>query len=191
MLGKDLHNTIFPVDDRFRDTYSRRRLYKYPRGLEEFAISQFPAMVSRKLSDMIGLKDIYTIGLEGKHVVLGCFYILTINDRLPIEAELVESYAFQVALALEKSKYARELEISRNQFQTFFEFAPDGYFICDFQGKFLDWNLTAEKITGFTKNEILGKGFLDAGLLSKHQIPLAEKLFLEVLGGKPTGPTDF
>ena len=191
LLGKDLNNNIIPIDDRFRDIYSQRRLYKHPGGLEEFAISQVPEKVSHKLSQMVGLKDIYTIGLEGKQEVLGCFYIFTINDRLPVGAELVESFAFQVALALDKSKYARELEISENQFQTIFEFAPDGYYISDTQGKFLNLNLATEKITGYPKEELIGKGFLDAGLLSKSQIPLAGALFLEGLAGKPTGPTEF
>ena len=191
LIGKDFQNRDFPIDDRLWDTYSQRRLFKHPGGLEDFAISQVPEKVSRKLSQMVGLKDIYTIGLEGKHEVLGCFYIFTMNDRQPINAELVESFTFQVALALEKSKYARELEISEKQFQTIFNYAPDGYYISDPQGIFLKLNLATEKITGYPKEELIGKGFLEAGLLSKNQFPLAGKLFLEGLAGKPTGPNEF
>ena len=191
ILGKDFLKRTFPIDERLWETYSKRRLFKFPGEFEDFASSQVPGKVSKKLSEMVGLKDIYTIGLEGKQEVLGCFYILTINDRQPINAELVETFTFQVALALEKSKYAREMQISENKFQTIFEFAPDGYYICDFQGKFLNWNLAAEKITGYTREELIGKSFLDAGLLSKSQIPIAGLLYLEGITGKSTGPSEF
>lgn len=191
ILGKDLQNSSFPTDDRFRDTYSKRMLYKHQGGLDEFAISQVPELVSIKLSEMVGLKDIYTIGLEGKKEVLGCFYILTINDRQPINADLVETFTFQVALALEKSKFAQERQISEKKFQTFFECAPDAYYICDYQGKFLEMNLAAEKITGYARDELVGKSFIDAGLLSKSQIPQAGLLYLEGIAGKSTEPNEF
>ncbi len=191
MIGRDFHNRVFPIDDRFREVYGKRKLYQHPGGLEDFAISQVPEKISRKLSQMVGLKNIYAIGLEGNQAVLGCFYIFTFGSGKPINGELVESFTFQVALALEKSKYSQELELSEEQFQTIFEFAPDGYFISDLKGNFINGNRASERITGYSRQELIGKNFLKVGLISKAQLPLVAKLLAEGVSGKPTGPTEF
>ena len=72
-----------------------------------------------------------------------------------------------------------------------FENAPDGYYISDLQGKLIEGNRAAEKITGYDREELIGKKFLSVGLLSKSQIPRAAKLLAQNLLGKDTGPDDF
>ncbi len=190
MIGGDFHNKVFPIDERFRETYGKRRLHKHPGGLAEFANSQVPENISKRLSQLVGLKDIYVIGLEGNQEILGCFYIFTLDINITMNDELVESFAFQVALALEKAKYARELEISEGQFQTIFEYAPDGYYISDQQGNFLNGNIAAEKITGYGREELIGKNFLKIGLISIKQIPFVVKQLAQGILGKSTGPDE-
>ena len=191
MIGGDYYRREFPIDDRFRETYATRSLYKHPGGLEEFAISQVPELVSRKLAQMVGVESIYTIGLQGIQQVLGCFYIFTLRSDQFISANLVESYVFQVALALEKSKIAADLEHSESKFETIFEYAPDGYYMCDAEGFFIEGNQTAERITGYNRSELIGKSILSAGLISKDQLIKAGKLLAVNVMGRPTGPDEF
>jgi PAS domain S-box-containing protein len=191
LIGGDFYGRLFPIDDRFRETYSKRRLYLHPGGLEEFAISQVPERVSKHLSQMVGIDKIYTIGLEGNRDVMGCFYIFSLDSDLILSNELVESFSFQVALALEKSRIANDLKASQEKFLTIYEYAPDAYYLSDLQGNFLDGNIAAEKITGFSKAELIGSNFLKSGLLSKDQIIKAGKLLAQNLLGKSTGPDEF
>jgi PAS domain S-box-containing protein/putative nucleotidyltransferase with HDIG domain len=191
LTGGDFHHRLYPIDDQFRDTYGTRSLYKHDGGLEDFAISQVPENISRKLVKMVGVESVYTIGLEGLQQVVGCFYIFTLKPDYELPASLVESYVFQVALALEKSKVAADLFFSENRFKTFFEYAPDGYYISDLKGTFITGNIKAEKITGFDRSELIGKSFLQAGLISSNQLAKASKLLANNVLGKSTGPDEF
>lgn len=191
MIGGDYFRREFPIDDRFRETYATRSLYKHQGGLEEFAISQVPELVSRKLAQMVGVESIYTIGLQGIQQVLGCFYIFTLRPDRIIPANLVESYVFQVALALEKSKIAADLKNSESKFEAIFEYAPDGYYLCDKEGFFKAGNQAAERITGYDRSELIGKSMLTAGLISKDQLIKAGKLLALNIMGRSTGPDEF
>jgi PAS domain S-box-containing protein/putative nucleotidyltransferase with HDIG domain len=191
LVGGDLVGRHFPVDERFRETYSKRRLYKHPGNLGDFARSQVSDKVSHKLESLLGIEDIYTIGLESNLGVLGCLYILTRQPDLELPENLIESYIFQVALALEKTRISRNLEKSQHQFQTIFEHAPDGYYLTDMQGNFLNGNLATERITGYQRSEIIGRNMMAVGLISGDQVLKAGKLLANNLLGKSTGPDEF
>ena len=191
LIGGNLIGREFPIDKRYEDTYSSRHLYLHSDGLEKFARIQFPKKISQQLANMLGVEKIYTIGLEGIQQLMGCFYIFTLEPDLSLDQDLVESFTFQVALALEKTKYAEILELSEKKFQTIFEYAPDGYYLSDLQGNFIGGNLVAENITGYDREELIGKSFLSTGLISKDQIPRAGKLLAQNLLGISTGPDEF
>jgi len=191
LLGGNLTDRLFPVDEGFKETYSKRRLYKHPGNLADFARSQVPENISRKIESMLGIEKIYTIGLESNQGVLGCYYILTRQSDIELPVDLIESYVFQVALALEKSRISSNLVKSQRLFQTVFEHAPDGYYLTDLQGNFLNGNLATEQITGYQRSEIIGKNLLKAGLISTDQLVRAGRLVANSLLGKSTGPDEF
>jgi len=191
LLGGDFTGRTFPIEDYTKDAYSKRRLTLHPGGLENFAANHVPPKINRQIAKTVGIEDIYTIGLEGNQRVMGCFYIFTKRPQMIPNQYLVESFTFLVALALEKSEYAGDLELSEMQLQMIFEYAPDGYYISDLQGNFIEGNRVAERITGYDREELIGKNFLKAGLLSKSQGPLAAKLLAQNLIGKSAGPDEF
>jgi PAS domain S-box-containing protein/putative nucleotidyltransferase with HDIG domain len=191
MTEGDLRRNSFPIDERTIDALSKRQLFLHSGGLENFAETRLPKLVSRQIAKMVGIEDIYTIGLEGNQRVMGCFYIFTKRPQMIPSQDLVESFTFLVALALERTEYAGELILSEQQLQLIFEHAQDGYYFSDLQGNFLNGNRAAEKLTGYDREELIGKNFLSAGLLSKSQGPLAAKLFAQNLIGKSAGPEEF
>jgi PAS domain S-box-containing protein len=84
-----------------------------------------------------------------------------------------------------------ELKASEERLRILFEFAPDAYYLNDLKGNFVDGNRAAEKITGYKRDELIGKSFLKLKLLSRRQIMKAAKLLLKNALGKPTGPDEF
>ncbi len=80
---------------------------------------------------------------------------------------------------------------SEERLRILFEFAPDGYYLSDLKGNFVDGNKAAEEITGYKKDELIGKSFLKLKLLSPGQIPKAAALLAKNALGQPTGPDEF
>ena len=89
-----------------------------------------------------------------------------------------------------KRAYKQLIE-SEEKFRTFFESAPDGYYQIDLTGCFLDGNRAAEEITGYTREELIGKNFLELDLLSPEDLAKAANLLKQNMRGRATGPDEF
>ena len=90
----------------------------------------------------------------------------------------------------ERKKAGEELRNSEERLSILFELAPDAYYLNDLKGNFVDGNKAAEEVTGYTKNELIGKNFLKLKLLPRSQALKAAKLLAMNALGKPTGPDE-
>jgi len=91
----------------------------------------------------------------------------------------------------ERKQIEEELKDSEKRLKILFEYAPDAYYINDLKGKFIDGNKAAERVIGYKKEELIGKGFLKLKLLSINDIPKAAKALAKNIMGQPTGPDEF
>ncbi len=91
----------------------------------------------------------------------------------------------------ERARVEQALREGEERFKILFEFAPDAYYMSDLKGDFIDGNKAAEELTGYDKNELIGKSFLKLKMLSLRQIPRAAALLARNALGKATGPDEF
>jgi len=91
----------------------------------------------------------------------------------------------------EKAAMQEALQKGEERFRTFFEYAPDAIYISDVSGIFIDGNRSAEQMTGYSREELIGKNYFDLDLLSPEQFPRALELLERNIGGSPTGPDEF
>jgi len=70
------------------------------------------------------------------------------------------------------------LKESEERFKILFEDAPDGYFICDNKGVFLDCNKKMTKILFCQKDEIIGKSYSDIGITIQEKSEKVKNAFL-------------
>ncbi len=80
---------------------------------------------------------------------------------------------------------------SKEWFEVLFEYAPDAYYIVDLKGTFLDGNRAAEQLVGYPREQLIGKNFIAAKLLSPGQIIAATAALAQSMAGRPTGPDEF
>ncbi|MCK4817468.1 diguanylate cyclase, partial [bacterium] len=125
------------------------------------------------------------------------------NNSMLQRAKTVRPYAYitkpfesselyiNIEIALYKHKIQEELRHSEEKLKMLFEFAPDAYYLNDLKGSFVDGNKAAEELTGYTREELIGKNFLTLKLLPPTQIPKAATLLAKNVLGKPTGPDEF
>ena len=91
----------------------------------------------------------------------------------------------------EREEAGRKIRESEEKFRILFEYAPDAIYINDLKGNFVDGNNAAEKMTGYKREELVGKSFLRLNILPKDQIPKAAAALARNIAGKPTGPDEF
>ncbi|MCH8814951.1 MAG: PAS domain S-box protein [Chloroflexi bacterium] len=83
-----------------------------------------------------------------------------------------------------------KLRRSEERLSMLFEFAPDSVYLNDLKGNFIDGNAAAEELTGYKRDELIGKNFLELGLLPADQIPKAAELLAKGVSGRATGPDE-
>jgi PAS domain S-box-containing protein len=90
-----------------------------------------------------------------------------------------------------RKKIEEQLKESEERLKLLIEYAPDAIYINDLNGNFLDGNKQAENITGYKKEELIGKNMVEVGLLSENYIPKAIEMLQKNFDGQRTGPDEF
>jgi len=84
-----------------------------------------------------------------------------------------------------------ELKNSEERFKIMFESAPEAYYLIDLKGTFINVNMTAEKMLGHKREELIGENPLKLKLITAPYIRKAVKLMADnAMGLQSTGPAD-
>ncbi|MBW2607949.1 MAG: PAS domain S-box protein, partial [Deltaproteobacteria bacterium] len=131
---------------------------------------------------------------SGKPVYLqderaGRIYDTNIYPVLNAE-EKVTALAIHARDITETKKEEEALRESEEKFKKLFEFAPDGFYLSDLEGNFIDGNKAAQEIIGYKKEELIGSSFLKLDLLLPEELPKVAELLNESVKGRATGPDE-
>jgi len=91
----------------------------------------------------------------------------------------------------ERKKAEEELKSSEERLKILFQFAPDGLYLTDLEGTFVDSNKAAEELFGYKRQELIGKNFSKLELLPPEQVLKVTANLAKSAQGKPTGPDEF
>jgi PAS domain S-box-containing protein len=84
----------------------------------------------------------------------------------------------------------RELRESEEQLRAFMENAPDGVYLNDLAGNFLYVNRKTEEISGYRREDLIGKNMMALNLLPPGELAKAAELLEKNIRGQFTGPDE-
>jgi two-component system sensor histidine kinase UhpB len=99
-------------------------------------------------------------------------------------------YVVHVNDVTASSRARKELAQSAERFRAVFENAPDAFYIMDLEGHFLDVNRASQEMVGLSREELVGRTFLEAGIIPADGAEKTLKLMEQVRRGAPTAPDE-
>jgi len=92
----------------------------------------------------------------------------------------------------ERKQAQEALRESEERLKALIDNAPDGIYVIDpMTGGFIDGNRKAEELVGYPREELIGKNFVEAGILPEEDIPKAMEGLEKNRQGQPTGPDEY
>jgi len=91
----------------------------------------------------------------------------------------------------ERRKIEEKLIEWEDRLRQLIEYAPDAIYSNDLNGNLIDVNKQAEELTGFKKEELIGKNMLEVGLLPEKYLPKAIEALEKNKRGQRSGPDEF
>jgi PAS domain S-box-containing protein len=186
----DRYGRILDVNGRTVEMFGGTReklIGKHFAKIGIFSIKETP-MLMRNFADVLAGKkvnlNVSIKNKKGQGIALECSVSLVKTDEFTGIVVIARDMS-------ERKKAEEELRNSEERLSILFELAPDAYYLNDLKGNFIDGNKAAEEVTGYAKNELIGKSFLKLKLLPRSQALKAAKLLAMNALGKPTGPDEF
>ena len=154
-------------------------------GLDSKSLAQLNPMLNEAVPDLAGSKESTNLlselcpdlalptsdqGVRQNPIIalplrvgdkwLGLIYILRPSNAsafLRTDQPVLAAFAEQAAIALQNAKLAHLLAEEKRRIESVLEHTADGVMSIDSQRRLISFNLTMEKITGYSREEVLGK----------------------------------
>ncbi len=88
-------------------------IIKFEGGLAEFSATEFPSIIAHSLEKLVGLKNIYTIGINKDEQLLAAIHFFTFNEKELEDIIFIESLVRQAGIILQKR--IAELALKENE----------------------------------------------------------------------------
>jgi len=113
------------------------------------------------------------------------------NKNKPESELLIEELRKTRGKIKNQELFGNKIIESEERFKILFDHAPDGYYINDLEGNFIDGNKAVQKITGYQKEELVGKNFFQLDILPSYEISKVQQALARNQQGLTTGPDEF
>ncbi len=121
--------------------------------------AQASSLPKDPLIKQLGIRTMLGVPLKRDNRLIGVLHVdwLSIHHFNERELHLLEITAERCSIAILNSQLFEETKHLQERLQWQIERMPIGYILTDKKFCFVEWNLSAERIFGFTKAEVIGK----------------------------------
>jgi len=185
ILGLELEG----IYDEAKHALAQGKLVRIPGGLHAVFFGRVPRRVCTHLERLLGIGEIYSIGLRKEDRFFGSITIMMRKGGV-LRTSILEAFANQASVAVDRFEQEESLRHNEERLRILFEDAPDAYYLNDLTGAFVDGNKAAERLIGYTRDECVGRNFLKMDILPLEEIPKAAALLVRNVRGEATGPDE-
>jgi PAS domain S-box-containing protein len=163
-----------------------------PDKIEQVSIFQLFPFLKKEVKEEYGrvFKTGRPVFSEDVHRIKGKT-IISETQKIPVSRDGRVTEVLTIIQDVSKKRQAEEArKTSEEKFKGLFEFAPDAYFIADTKGNTIDGNKAVENLTGYSRDELLGRNYRNLKLLPADQIPKAAAFLAQSLLKGDSGPRE-
>jgi len=154
IMGGDPVGMSFKLDDEAKRQLSRGKLLKVPGGIYDLSPG-IPRPVCQALEKLLGLDDVYSMGLVKEGRLFGSFAILLRRETELRNRNIIETFANQASVALQRKRAEEALRESEERYRSLFEGVPVGLYRTTQEGRILDCNPALVQMLGCPDRETL------------------------------------
>jgi len=156
LLGFELVNKKWKHDPVRLGKLKDKTIVKFD-SLFELADSAIPKTITTLVAKVFNVGEVWVIRIVKKSMVIGDYTLLFTRGNTLQNSEIIELYANQVGLYIERLNSEKALRKSEEIYRNLVMRIPDGVYKSTRAGKFIDVNPAMIKMLGYeSKEEIMG-----------------------------------
>lgn len=111
--GKNIIGNTFGLLPGHYKKYKTGQLSYFEGGLADFAGSEFPAVAANSIQKLLGIKDIYAIGINKDDKLYAILHFFTLQKDYSIDSYFVESFIKQAGIIIDRK--IMEMALKENE----------------------------------------------------------------------------
>lgn len=144
---------IIPSEE-MPDLYSGK-LEEFHGGLYDLSFRQIPKNICTSVEKLLKLDKYYGIAFVWNGVMYGNAAIITFKDKPLKNQHFIETFSYQASIAVQKRIAEQALRFSEKKYKNYIDNSPDGIFVINRSGHFVEVNQSSCRLTNFTQSELL------------------------------------
>ena len=144
--------------------FTSHKLEAVPDGIYSLSTRKIPKKISALIENILGVRNVYTIGFALEDVPYGGVIILSRREVPTIYKAAIELMVSYASLIMNRLQAEEVLKKSRQEFMNIFKNSPEAAVYIDMEGRILNINLRFTEVFGYTLDEIKGEN-IDGGII--------------------------
>lgn len=126
-IGFKIIGRAAPIMKTWRKQFLHPTLQRLPGGLSEFTASEISERVAKATGRVLGIHEVYTIGITGHGQLWGSVNLLTRRANLQVPDYLIETAVYHCSSTLSRIAAIRNLSASEQKYRLLFENLSAGF----------------------------------------------------------------